>query len=131
MSRRTIVKIFLKQWGLGTRRKQKFECMRNQVSNCGSCFPHQTQVKHKYFKCLCISSPNCCAARIVHSQEYCCSDHSETNTQKCYRGLSLKEALVAVKRCRDIRPNDGFLRFALISSFLAKIISCFDVVSQT
>ena len=31
--------------------------------------------------------------------------------QKCYRGLSLKEALVAVKRCRDIRPNDGFLRF--------------------
>ena len=53
--------------------------------------------------------------------------------QKCFRGLSLKEALVAVKRCRDIRPNDGFLRFALICclSFLAKIISCFDVVSQT
>ena len=36
-----------------------------------------------------------------------------------------------MKRCRDIRPNDGFLRFALISPFLTKIISCFDVVSQT
>jgi len=31
-----------------------------------------------------------------------------------HRGLSLKEALVAVKRCRDIRPNDGFLRQLLL-----------------
>merc|ERR1712192_223178 len=31
-----------------------------------------------------------------------------------HRGLSLKEALVVVKKCRDIRPNDGFLRQLLL-----------------
>jgi len=31
-----------------------------------------------------------------------------------HRGLSLKEALVAVKTRRDIRPNDGFLRQLLL-----------------
>ena len=45
--------------------------------------------------------------------------------RKCYRGLSLREALVAVKTCRDIRPNDGFLRFPVHHShFQPRSLHC-------
>jgi len=51
-----------------------------------------------------------------------------------HRGLSLEEALVTVKKCRDICPNNGFLKYVSFFChcfFYANVASCKSTLQTT